>query len=363
MQIYNKKPSPFILSTLNINKSIFSNDPHLCTVKSFVHSEAHGSSSGNMTLNTIKAALGESQERIALFYSLKKDKECIGNTKQVAFNLLDGSIIDVPHHLLYLNYDLPVFKFDKGKENFISDSCGVAAHNFSADCIEKAFFEFIERQCLIHNWLSKGEGRKIPLNSLKDEMVKKKINLLKQYFEDIHILDISLFKGISVVIIIAVNENVYSVGLGSNFKRDYAISSALNEFNMIFGSVINKYKKDRKISSNNIYVEQFYNMSREDFLIGYDYLINSQKEAENIPYENQGINHVLKKIKEDFDMNIYATFIPIEFNCINTKVVKVFSPDGYPHMHTKSLDPYKYKISKMLPNNNFPNLGKPIPIP
>ena len=100
----------------------------------------------------------------------------------------------------------------------------------------------------------------------------------------------------------------------------------------------------------------------------YRFLFETSKTLKDVKNITSGIEkkdfyHLIKKFVEKFEIDIYVTFIKTPINNKNVKVVKVFSPDAYPHMNTEILEPLQYKISnKLLQNKEIPNKYKRIPI-
>jgi ribosomal protein S12 methylthiotransferase accessory factor YcaO len=360
---------PFIIKSMMFRRSLFNNTPKHLALQSYIDEDTQGFSVNLSTTRLIKAAIGEYLERLAAFKYLRKSDSRHPIFKGV--NILNGEVIDIPAKSILLNYHLPIFKnLDESERgvNF-SDSCGTAAHIDSEKVIENAYLEFIERQSLIYTWLAKIPGRRINIENIlfKKNKSLDRISIMKNSLDQFDFFDISISKGVKVILTLGYNENVFSAGLGADWEWEDAIDSSLNEFTMVFeGSIYNHYyMKEKEFSSNNVYVNYFYNMKPHEFSESYSFLFNSSIDLESKELAEQnnfeGVFDHIKWFSEEMGISLYIVQIPLPVTSTFAKVVKIVSPDAYPHMQTELFDPEDYLISKKIGNSIFPNKYKRIP--
>lgn len=336
------------------------------TASNFKHSS--GVALRKNTKSVIKASLGEHLERVAAAKNYAKTFIDPTHPTWPGFNLVTGEEVDIPVERLFLNLDLPMLKFLHNKDHLFNDSCGLASHVQSFDAIKNGFNEFIERQSLIYNWLSQSQGRKINLVEIDqievNDELKNILQIARHFSDEIHAFEISLINGFFVVLTIGYKGAAFSSGLGADSNILKALESSLNEYLMILDSCLSikaspQYLKSRR---DNIYTA-FYLMDVEGFWDKFNYLIQS---SDYIDIKSSTCNVVnfqdlVKKAHDKFQIDIHCCYLPFPLKEINVKVVKVYSPDAYPHIWTKIFDPSDYKITKQLPPTAFPNRYQTIP--
>ncbi|MFC0416983.1 YcaO-like family protein [Cytobacillus solani] len=352
--------------TFFIRQNKYLGNPIVCDIRTTsLHSGITGFSYGLKKRKILKAAIGEYSERLASIKSFNTDPQEPQNPKVKAFSLYNSDIISVPAKSIFLNFDLPIFRnvnIDELKNSF-SDSCGYAAHWFSKDAIENGYLEFIERQSLIYLWLSRLVPKSISLNDLPTSKLYNRINVLSQTLEKFKLFNISIVEDVYVVCAIGFHDNAFSIACNASFDIEKSIEGCVNEFMMIFESSKNQ-SIGNKIKSDNVFMQNFYNTSIDSFKKEYDFLLNDTTEKFEISlyknhYNKFPLFNSVKNFVEKFNVNVYATFVDNPTNQ-RMKVVKVFSPDCFPHMGTEGFDPNVYKICESLPSNDFPNKFKTI---
>lgn len=308
-----------------INTSIFKNQIKDVFINDLVSQNISGHSAGLSIDNVNKAAIGEFNERINL---LSKK-----NNSVKAFRMVTGSYIDVDSNSILFN------------EKKFNDTCGVSSHLNSRDAISHAFFEFFERQSFIYSWLNKSTGERINLENIKysNQKAHDNVNILMNFVDDIALFNISLNKSIYVILGIGKGKFYKTVGLSSGVDFYDAINSTLEEMIESFGRSYNKYRTKKYIKTDvtttdyiiNPYMANFNELSPDDLFNKYSYLLNS-------PYMKTGIesgmphkklHEIIQKIENELNIKVYCTHIPVIKGGFRTKIVKVFSPQGYPHMN------------------------------
>lgn len=354
---------PFIIKSFKIYQSPFLNRQKSCVVNSFLHPHASGYSKKNDVSELVRAAFGEFLERFAVFKCLKKDVDKSGDPYFMGFSLIDGKEIKVPAEHIVLNESSPIFKYCS-KTPF-TDTCGMAAHINSELAIEKAYLEFIERQSLIHSWLTIQPGIIIQ-PTFSDSYLSKKYNVLNSQLSHVYFINISIRKDIKVIMTIGYNETLFSIGLGAHWDLEKAIESSIDEFVMVFeGLAAHKiYERGKKSHTGNLYVDYFYNLDIEEFKKEIEYLLQYSEEVDfrDIEWEKDwSFKKSISEFHKELNIDLYVVHIPFPVHNNDAKIVKIYSPDAYPHMNTELFDPRDYKISQKLHATSFPNIYRMIP--
>lgn len=355
--------SPFILKSFSIYESVFYNRPKSCVIRSALHKEITGFSRKNNKVNLIKAALGEFQERLAGMKSLVKSE---GDIFFEGFNLTDGHKIGIPADFIVYDHTQPVF--ENYEETNYTDSSGSAAHTTSEEVLKKAYLEFVERQSLVYSWLSQHPGEVIDIRSIPSFKIKLLYNNLKSVVDNLYIYEISIVPEVYVILTLGYVKNIFSVGLGAGWNLIEAIQSSLDEFIMIFESMISNRFFGNSKNSENLYVQEFYNKDINVFLEEVHYFLEndepynvSETSISGLSKDIDILQYSIGNMKKKFGIDIYATFISSPDKISSTKIVKVFSPDAYPHINTKLFDPNDYKITDNMSKKEFPNIYKMVP--
>ncbi|MFO1441771.1 YcaO-like family protein [Bacillus sp. Bva_UNVM-123] len=359
--------TPFLLQSFQLRNNTFLNQCFRAEADTKMIENAKGHAYRSDKKAAIKASLGEHLERICslIYYP----QNYYNDTPVIdCFNLLTGEEAKVEAENVLLNFQLPIF-VKQGKSEYNNDSCGLASHIYSENAIENGFKEFIERQSLVYNWLSRSEGQKLNYDLIKKYFfINKNLRILlkaaERLSEEFFSFNISIINGFFVIYTIGYGGNAFSSGLGADYDLLKALEGSLNEYIMILESSISiKENPDSlKRTSNNKYVYNFYNMDKSEFLNKYSYLINSNQEMDILDYKfKSNFKEILLKVHADFKLDMYVCFLPHPQKDINVKVVKVFSPEGFPHIDTELYDPLDFEITKYLPKSNYENKYISIP--
>lgn len=356
------KSTPFLLKNFKIYESIFFNRPKSCVVTSSFDKNIVAFSRKFNKKALVKAALGEFQERLSCMKTIVKPESATVPFFK-GFNLLDGSIINIPADFIIYNHDQPLFDYYPEAE--YSDSSGMAAHLNSNLAIEKAYLEFVERQSLVYSWLKKDPGKIINIENLNDSKISLIYKNFKSRLNNLYVYEISIFPEIKVVLTLGFSNDFFSIGMGCDWDLKNAIKSSFDELNMIFESLITHKFFNSAKNSENIYVQEFYNKSITTFLNEVDYLLCNQNHYDHTKRNNNECKAELylsiQNFSQRFNIELYATHIPLPGLNNAAKIVKVFSPEAYPHINTSLFDPKDYKITSSLSDGDFPNLYKMIP--
>ncbi|MEC1302877.1 YcaO-like family protein [Lysinibacillus capsici] len=360
--------TPFLLKNFSVKSKLFL-DSYVHAEVHSIHENAKGFGLRYNKNSAIKAGIGEHIERVCSVSNFTK--QVINDSFPVidCFNLLTGELGKVQADKIFMNYNLPMFKGVDTK-SFSTDSCGLASHITSMEAIEGGLKEFIERQSLVTNWLTRSSGETISFEMLKNKnfLNIKLLNLLKyaeKMSDTIIAVNISIIDGIFVILTIGSNGNAFSSGIGTDRNLEKAVESSLNEYLMILESSFMRAKNPEAFKeSTEKYVVNFYSLTVKEFLNSFKYLIEGEsKQLSEISYypSTTTMNSLLLNLKEHYGLNIYACFLPHPLKEINSKVVKVFSPDGFPSIDTELFDPEEFEISKYLTGKRFYNKYKAIP--
>ncbi|MBB2482842.1 YcaO-like family protein [Bacillus sp. APMAM] len=350
---YYIKGEPFIGDRFYINRSIFLSQTKQAYISSSTNSASNGHNSHFEIKRVIKSAIGEWIERNTLVKNKKVEQ-------LLAFNMINGKEQLVSSDKIYL--------IDSGEFN---DSCGIASHLDSNSAITSAFMEFFERQSLVFSWITKKPAKIINIKCIKNNKIKDLYRKMFDFVDKIFILDVSLHQDIHTVFVIGYGKVHKSLGLSADFDLERAIISALEEMFQTFADSWTKtYIKEvsnNSYKNNELYMDYYRNISIEQFVDEYRFLWENGNELDKGFYGNHknevDFSKSIKLVCQDLKITPYCIYIPCFFGKFKTKIVKVFSPDGYPHMYPKI---FSEKETKTHFNKNisyFPNAHRMIPFP
>lgn len=341
---------------LEIDRSIFLKKSYSARLKPHYKGKDSYFAYKNSRISTMQALIGEYIERDSLYYN--------NNTKILnAFCLTTGETIELPISDVLLNLNLPVME---DKIPTYLDTCGVATHTISSKALDNALSEFIERQSLITTWLTKSESIEVDIKLIEKYIDPTNV-LIKNY--DFFIRDISLWDFFYVILFVGYDfeKEKFIIGCSANSSFEKALMGAYDEAILMEhyyqqdglredGRLI-EFKYEGTILKD-AYAQNFYKKTVQEFYEDVFFL----KEKCTKPSKDYLVNKFDLKDLKKTGLKIYGTLVPCQNNK-NFKTVKVFSPDGYPHMSTDILEPEKYKISSLYNLEEFPNKGVMLPFP
>ncbi|MEE8670970.1 MAG: YcaO-like family protein [Heyndrickxia coagulans] len=350
--IRDRSKAPYIRDSIKIDRSMFLNQGKQSYISSKFYKTVNGHNANFNLSSVIKSSIGEFIERHSLLTHPYKIGDMIPS-----FHLTSGKIINVPaEQIVFI------------KNSVFNDSCGVASHLNSKNAVEKAFFEFFERHSLIFNWLTKSRGKRIDLKKFNSEKISKLQWLLLKYVDEIHLFEISLHPLIKVVFGIGIGEFYKTLGISAKLNVTEAVESTMEEMYQTFGSAWSKSYVTR-IDDNlqfdhfDMYLQNYYSLSPTILRDEYSYLIDESVEYDENTSSDLTLKEIINLVEYDLGIEIYGCFIPTFHNGFYTKIVKVFSPEGYPHMYPVEFNHAQTKISFNKTVKDFPNAFRPIPFP
>lgn len=368
------KGSPFPIDNLKINQSSFRENLVFANVSKDPALDV-GSGAGFGVREALYTSLGEYLERL----TQRKPSHKIKTSTLSSFNINTNEIEELPLEEILI-FDPQIFDAEtKVKWN---DSTGAAFHTETVSLIESSFFEFIERQSLVFNWLTESPGKKIDLKDFSfDKKIKRMTSSLYSYFNNIYVFEISIHEKCPVVISIGIGENFKSVGMGVGWSVTEAIYGSLKENlqgishmipNHLFdiNPMILKDYEDQKIPEKEemYYADYFDSLSPKDLEKEYSYLI--EKSSVHLNYADLGSRpnqeeclSVLKKIAEDLSVHLKICFIPSIIEDLPGSVIRIIGQGAFPHIKTDDLDPTLYSINGInkFEESKIPNRGRMVP--
>lgn len=299
--------------SFNISATAFKNDlKNITCYKNLDYANIVGNAIRNTKYGAALCAIGETYERNALI-----EYNHIKNKTIEALSLSDNTVYN--------------FLLDELKQKKIFfDSCGCAAHTNSPNCIENAFFEFLERQSFIFWYLSKGKSY---------EIEKTRLNTFKEYtiyFSNFECYEISLLESYYVVFFIGELKGKIAVSLGSGKNLNTAIISALNELHQMYLSIHNGIRIDD--SKPKDYAETYLSISTERIKNAFNFVKeNSVNYRNRIEKKYDSIYNEVKNLNRQYKMNPLVCFLPLnETKIHNIKVCKVFDLYWFPSLLPKT---------------------------
>ncbi|MCE5168302.1 YcaO-like family protein [Paenibacillus profundus] len=359
--------TPFILKRIQIKQNTFMNDYFQCDIIPFPENGPPASSVSFKMNSALKAAIGEHLERTSVYVNNKRFK----NLTLTAYNMITWEPVLLPLHRILLNWSVPIFK-QVDLINTFNDTCGLACHTTSFNCVQSAFFEFFERQCLLYNWFTSSPGKQLYLKHLlKDGDLRKLIKMAYHHVEELYFFDISIHCDVKVIISIALGEKTKGVGLCAHWGYKDAILGSIKElFQYItieqFDNTLNGKQIDNNLTDPLYYSKHFMNhvnscTLKKDF----DYLISNSEytninASQSLSVSKEEFNTIAKKISSEVNMDLILCYIPQLYQGINTKIVKILTTKGFYHMFAAEIDPHKVPILEAY-DGELQNIGKMIP--
>lgn len=355
-----------LIKKILVSNSIFKKDTIHTEIDGFFN-PIKGTANKIYFSNSIKASLGEFSER---FIELSNHKDI---KKISALNISNNKPIQIDADKVYL-----LRKNTTSKTADFYDSSGTAFFTNSEQAINKAFFEFIERQSLVYSFLRKWPGQKINTTLLKSRMQAYK----KYNFSAIFANDISIVNKLHVVLLVAISKNSYNVGLGTDYNLSQALSNALAEGIGSTPFFISNSEIDRRSLSLN-YIDKYFKSASSDVSSYEDIFFNrltpefvlnrflylksapllSRNNKNNITSSPHNLN-LIKQICATLPISPSISFLNGDSNIVHNNVIHFSAKGAYPHIFTPYINPNIYKISYTLHyNNNFPNIYKYLPFP
>ena len=344
---------PSVRDRFTIDRSHYLNQISQSIIYTAQNHNMGGHSAGIKLRPVLKAAVGEFVERHSLLLNYKEVDETVP-----AFRLINGDIIDVSAQDI-------VFVRD-GKFN---DSCGVGSHLNSTSAIEGAFFELFERQSFIFNWLTCSSGQRIAKQYVTGHENQELYNTLHSFVDDVYLFEISLHEDIYVILGLGIGEFNRGIGLAAHVNLERAIHATLSEMLQSVSNNYNKrevtaYEEDELLDEFDIYQKEYASLTPQQLLKKFDYLFNNSPEF--IMKENRelkDLNTLIKTIERDLSLEVYGCFIEPFYKHYSTKIVKIFSKGGYPHMDPSQFDEETTHITFNRHVEEFPNAYKITPFP
>lgn len=344
---------PFVRDRFGVDRSIYLNHIVQSTIHTSQNPNMGGHSAGVKLGSVLKAAVGEFIERHSLYFNYKDVDATVP-----AFRLVNGDTIEVSAQDI-------VFV----REGKFNDSCGVGSHLKSTKAIEAGFFEFFERQSFIFNWLTCSSGQRISKKYVTGDENKALYKTLHSFIDEIYLFEISLHEDIYVVIGLGVGEFFKGLGLAAHVDLEKAIHSTLSEMLQSVNNNYNKkevtvYEKEDRLDEMDLYKQAYVSLTPQEMLQKFDYLFKDPSEftlRETGTLKN--MNALIKTIERDLSLEVYGCFIEPFYKHYRTKIVKIFSRGGYPHMDPSQFDEETTHITFNRHVEEFPNAYKITPFP
>lgn len=333
-----------------------------------------GYGSGLTVKDALHSSMGEYLERV----TQSKPSLIFNEPYLDAYNITNDSIEKVPMEDIYL-FDTSIL--GSNVKSFWNDSSGTAFHTSSLKLIQSSFFEFIERQSLVFNWLTKTPGKTIKLDDFCnfDHIRKLKI-LLEGYLENINLFNISIHPRIYVVITVGTSEYCKTVGIAASWSLTNAIFSSMKEALQLLSSKIpshqQSYFKPDMLNrmanvlipeSEEFYISHFENITPEQLKKSYSYLDKSNLQSREQPLLNNPTEEnylsTLEKISKDLSVELMVCFIPSIIQDLPGSVIRIIGKGAFPHIRTDIIEPHLYTVKGInkLSEEDTPNLGKMVP--
>lgn len=306
----------------DISKSSFIRNVNVCIITSNESKILNGSYAGIQKKSTVIPAVGEFLEREVM----KENAEYISNGI-TGINLLTAKKEKISGNDIY-------------NENLFLDSCGLASHLNSKDCIESSLSEYIERQSYIFNYLSKGKGKKLNKESIK------KLDYVPSIFKNFSFFDISLISEWSVILGFGIKNGKFYIGLGSSDSLSTAIKKCIKELNQ-FEQLYKKTTGEKStVESEHLdYMDYFMMLSNEQLQNAYSYLEDYDFEilVEDVKEEKMSNLEIIRKLNNKCGMEpILFSLEPVR-KTVPYKITYIVDRGWFPSMNPRLFTERNYK--------------------
>ena len=367
------RPTPFIPDLLYIKRSLFAADYCAVTIRELTEKGITGHSVHSNVARALKAAAGEHIERTSLYINTGN----FPSDKTKGFNLATGELVEIPTSHILLSRDSKVFQNSEPSSLGFSDSSGVASHLNSYSTIKAAFLEFFERQSLVYNWITQSPGCQVQPAEMENHLIQTACKKASHFVDELYFIDISIHPDLHVILALGFGEHYMGLGIAADWDLEEAVISSLDELFQCFGFLKNKnyteptedlQRRDNKRDNREVDPHYYSNYFHSHFTPkklkeAYDYLLKSNKTKTNKQKLPLNLAERIARISNDLNIQIIGCFIPTVKRGIKTKIIKVLSPEGYPHMNTSILNPEEYAITHSLGATHFPNMHQMLPFP
>lgn len=297
---------------------------------------------------TILASVGEFFERERMMPN-KLNRKIFKDDLITGYSLIDEQIVQINMNTII------------GNENNFVDSCGLASHTNSNDCIFNAIKEFIERQSFIFNYLSKESGKLINLDCIeKYEYILKKFKNFKFY-------NVSLIDEFYVILGKGIYDGNFYIGLGASNCLDEAISQSIKEIFQM--DSIYSYKKLNILKFNdkkgNDYLDLFMSLSTDQINKAYKYLDENciVCDYEKMVSKKFSVDKIFGQLNEHYCMKPLIFFLDPLREIGNLKFVKVLDLNWFPNLLPKTYAEKVYDFVESVTNKKLDRRCEFIPFP
>lgn len=329
---------------------VYLNDKRLGQVSAINNPIVSGGTLNNFGAKTptILASIGEFFERERMMPN-KLNRKIFKDDLITGYSLIDKKTVQINISTII------------GNENNFVDSCGLASHTNSEDCIFNAVKEFIERQSFIFNYLSKGNGKLIKLDG-----VEKYEHILTK-FKDFKFYDISLIDQFYVILCKGIYDGKFYIGLGASNCLDEAISQSIKEIFQM--DSIYSYEESNTLKSNNKksndYLDIFMSLPTGRINEAYKYLDENYTvvEYKEIVPKMFSIENIFKQLNKQYHMKPLIFFLEPLREIENLKFVKVLDLNWFPNLFPKTYDEKIYDFVESTKSKKLDRRCEFIPFP
>lgn len=249
-----------------------------------------------------------------------------------------------------------------GSLDFMQDSCGLASFTDSRNAFKNSLEEFVERQSLIFNYLSKSAGRIIKPTDFHFDIPKR--------YSEFNFWDISLVNSCFVFIGLGTIEDEFFIGLGSSTNAEIAMKRCIKELNQFFAADLVKKSLNihvKKIDSNSSqnqvqdYNDIFAMLTSDELFDAYKYLFSSKNNF--VYHQERNIQEVLDDLYNKYKIDPYITFFRNPRKKLNQKIIKAFDLNWFPNMKPSSFKEKHYDFVERVTGKKLDRKCNVLPFP
>lgn len=247
-----------------------------------------------------------------------------------------------------------------GHLDFVQDSCGLASFTDSRNAFQNSLEEFVERQSLIFNYLSKSTGNIIKSTDVHFDIPNR--------YKKFNFWDISLVNSCFVFIGLGKFSGEFFIGLGSSTNAEIAMKRCIKELDQFFAA--ESFKKSSKIQVKKVgsnqnqvqdYNDLFAMLTSNELLNAYNYLFSSKNNF--VYHQEHDIQEVLDDLYNKYKIDPYITFFRSPRKKLNQKIIKAFDLNWFPNMKPSSFKEEQYDFVERVTGKQLDRKCNVLPFP
>lgn len=312
----------------NYGNRTFTTNQKSCklSVDDFDNLHASGNSNYSIEKATL-CAIGEFVERETMFENAFDYKHGVKDSNTLGYSIARNCVVDLE------------MDFSENFDKYFQDSCAMASHTSSEDCLLNALCEYVERQSFLFSYLSKTPALFIDFgikNDFHDTFALFPDSQLKFY-------QISLSEVVKVVFAKAYYKGKVMIGLGSSTNIKDAMDKCIKELHQC--KEVYDLAGDKRVDIKGLkygeYGKVFFSLDPKRIWNAYEYLDSTNKSVLYLDHEQTpvSIKKFCVELYEKYKMDPIIVYLNRRRNCSTHKVIKILDTKWFNSLLVKNYSP------------------------